>query len=335
MSPTLSAALQGPVIVTGATGFVGANLCTFLAQRGATVIALDGPSGRPWRAETLPPSVRRVQLDLCEENDVRKFIRETQPAYFLNLAAYGAYSNQTEAKRIYHVNFEAVRIILDELQGVSSLRAFIQAGSSSEYGLNCTAPGEGAQTLPDSHYAVSKVAATALTQFYGKKYGMPAWVFRLYSVYGPLEDTSRLIPKLLMHAQDRKLPPLVHPDISRDFIHTADVCHAFKQLMCQASTVARGEIFNIGSGSKTTLGELVEIARREFDISNEPQWGSMPNRHWDHPDWYANPQKACDHFGWSAQTSLAKGLRSTIEWMRDYPEQLALAEQNNVMGPTK
>lgn len=326
--------LKGPVVITGATGFVGANLCNYWLARGARVIGVEGPSLQRWRL----PADRPLELqsvDLRSQSAVRNLIRNARPSVVINCAAYGAYSNQTNAEQTYRVNMEAVRHMLEELREVSELRAFIQAGSSSEYGLNCTAPDEDAPTLPDSHYAVSKVGASALVRFYAHKHKLPAWCFRLYSVYGPLEDTSRLIPRLLMEANEGRFPPLVNPRISRDFIHVDDVNEAFETLVTRAEDIPRGEIFNIGTGVKTTLRTLVATAKRAFKIKVKPDWGSMPDRHWDHADWYADASKAKRILRWKAKIPLEVGLKQTLAWMIANPELVQAGQQQSVVVQEK
>lgn len=319
-----------PIVITGASGFVGANLCRYFASQGVDLIAVEGPSQTAWRLDDLHPS-KKVSLDLAIEEDVRRFVRETQPLAIFNLAAYGAYSNQTEARRIYRVNFDAVRTLLEAAREVPGFRAFVQAGSSSEYGFNCTAPKETDPTVPDSDYSVSKVGASALVQYYGKKLGVPAWAFRLYSVYGPYEDTSRLIPKLLLHAREGKFPPLVNPKVSRDFVYVDDVARAFEAVLAQAERLPKGEIYNIGAGDCVTLEKLVATAKSAFKIAAEPGWGSMPNRHWDHADWYADPSKARAQLGWSAKTSLSDGLKLTMSWIETHEKLLEEAQRQSVM----
>ena len=281
----------GTIVVTGACGFIGANICRYFAGRGVSVCAIDGPSGSDWRLKGAP-NMKRVKLELRSRSDVRDFIASERPAVVINCAAFGAYPVQSDPDRIYDVNFHAVRFLLESVQELPGFAAFIQAGSSSEYGLNCAGPEETSATLPDSHYAVSKVSASALTQLYGMKHQLPAWVFRLYSVYGPYEDFSRLIPKLLLCARKRKLPDLVDPTISRDFVFVEDVCRAIELLLVQASDLKRGEIYNIGTGLRTSIGDLVAVVRQVFRVTDEPVWGSMRNRHWDHPDWFSDSRKA-------------------------------------------
>lgn len=265
------------ILVTGAFGFIGANLCRKLADLGNQVYAAERPQGNGWRLADRK-DIARVTIDLCDRKSTSETLGAIQPQVIFHCAAYGAYSSQSDADRIYRVNLESTRNLLEEVRKLPEFRAFVQAGSSSEYGLNCAGPEESSGTIPDSHYAVSKTAATGLVQYYGKRLAVPAWSMRLYSVYGPWEDGSRLIPSLILATREGRLPPLVSPDISRDFIHVDDVVESFVTLIAQAPALPKGEIFNIGTGRCTKLSDLVDIASRQFGVKVLPEWGSMPNR---------------------------------------------------------
>jgi len=326
----LSALQMRPVVITGCSGFVGANLAIAVVGRGGRVIGVESPSGIDWRTRNLP-GVEVERLDLCEQAAVQAFIERVQPLAIYNCAAYGAYSVQADAQRIFDVNLLAVRHLLEAVRHVPGFQAFVQAGSSSEYGFNCSGPSEDAATEPDSDYAVSKVAATQLVRLYAQKHGVPAFVLRLYSVFGPYEDFSRLIPSLLAHAREGRFPPLVNPNISRDFVYVADAVSAFESVLSNSARLKPGEVFNVGSGVRTTLGELVQLVREQFGIQSEPAWGSMPDRSWDHPAWFANPAKAFAALGWRSTTALREGLAATARWIEDNPTLVAEGRAKTVL----
>ncbi len=191
---------------------------------------------------------------------------------------------------------------------------YVHAGSSSEYGAASAAPDESAAATPNSHYAVTKSAAAGLVYFAGKHRGLRCANLRLYSVYGPLEDRSRLIPTLIAEASAGRLPPLVDPDTSRDFVYADDVTKAF---LCAAVSLRPehyGTSFNIGTGRKTTIRELADLAKRRFGIAEDPRFSSMPGRAWDLNDWYSNPSRAAEILGWRAEVPLEEGLDRTAHW---------------------
>jgi nucleoside-diphosphate-sugar epimerase len=319
------------LLVTGAYGFVGANVCKYFLNKGWQVVAVEGPQRLDWRLSP-QPQLRAVQVDITDAAAVAQLLQDTQPHCVVNAAAYGAYASQTCAERIYAVNCDGVRHLLEAAQDLPGLQAFVQLGSSSEYGANCAAPGEEAATWPDSHYAVSKVSASALVRMYALKHAVPAFVLRLYSVYGPYEDTSRLIPRLLQEAQVGKLPPLVHPNIARDFVYVEDVCRAIEQVVARAASLKKGDYFNIGSGVCTRLADLVDTACKTFALQARPSWGSMPARHWDHANWCANPAHAKQHLLWQAQTGLRDGLLQTMQWMQHNAALLPTAVAHSVLN---
>jgi dolichol-phosphate mannosyltransferase len=141
---------------------------------------------------------------------------------------------------------------------------------------------------------------------------------------------SRLVPRLLRKAQQRDLPPLVNPAISRDFVHVDDVCGAFYSILENSSNLTPGQVYNIGAGRRVTLEELVLAVRTTFGIEQAPVWGSMPDRRWDHRDWYSNPAKAAADLDWRAQIGLVDGLKSTMSWIVNNPDVVAEGERHAV-----
>ena len=266
-----------------------------------------------WRLEGLSPQHVKV-LDLLIDSNLDQLLRAVQPRTIIDCVAYGAYSFETDSQLIYQTNFSLVSRLLDRLQN-HRIAAYLHAGSSSEYGYNASGPREDAALEPNSHYAVSKVAASNLIYFYGKKLGLPCVNLRLYSVYGPLEDASRLVPNLVSHGIEGRYPELVRPETSRDFIYTDDAVEAFVDVALNLTERDYGESFNIGTGQKTTIGECAALVQELFSIGSAPAF-TMPNREWDLQDWFANIDKIRTRIGWEPRTSFRQGLTRTAEWFR-------------------
>lgn len=321
-------ALHGPILVTGAAGFVGANLFKTLASVRDDVYAVVRRD-KGWRLTEVKDD-RVIAVDLNDYAATKNLITSVSPQTIFDCMAYGAYSFEKNASLIYQTNFQSI-VNLVELLAERPFAAFIHAGSSSEYGTNCAAPIEDSPCEPNSPYAVSKVAVASYLRFMGKQRSFPCVNLRLYSVYGQLEDTSRLFPNLLRQALAGKLPPFVDPRTSRDFIHVDDVCAAFIMAAAKMHPGLYGENFNIGTGTKTTIAELADTTRRVFDVAAEPQFGTMEGRAWDLADWYSNPHKATEQLGWKPLVKLEDGLRSMAKWITQLTDsELVAASKKNI-----
>ncbi len=313
MSPELRAQierLQGPVLVLGASGFVGANLFRMLFEARSDVYGTTSP-GPAWRLDGVPRE-QVVETDLLVDSNLRDLLEQVKPRTVMNCVAYGAYSFERDVELIYRTNLNLTARILEEL-AQRGIRCYVHAGSSSEYGAQAAAPREDSPAAPNSHYAASKAAAAGVIHFMGKERGVPAVNLRLYSVYGPLEDSSRLIPTLVAKSAAGELPPFVRPEISRDFVYIDDACRAFVAAANGLTTEHFGESFNVGTGTCTTLGEVAETTRRTFGIEALPEF-THPDRDWDVGNWFADPAKARDVLGFEAAVSFEDGLRATRAW---------------------
>jgi nucleoside-diphosphate-sugar epimerase/glycosyltransferase involved in cell wall biosynthesis len=322
-------ALRGPILVLGASGFVGANLFHMMAAERDDV---HGTAGRlpAWRLVESPEG-KVHEVDLLLEGDLVRLLDAIQPQTIFNCVAYGAYSFERDPRRIYETNFLLTERILREL-GSRRVAAYVHAGSSSEYGLNSAGPDESSPVAPNSDYSVSKLGSANLIAFHGRVKGVPCVNLRLYSVYGPLEDSSRLVPAVVRHGLEGSYPPLVGPETSRDFVYVADVCEAFVKAALAMSPELRGASINIGTGRKTTIDELSRVAGEFFRIEAEPVFGAMTARAWDTVDWYANRDFAERSLGWTPRIGLAEGLARTARWFDTLPDKNAYERSSKKYG---
>jgi polyisoprenyl-phosphate glycosyltransferase len=308
--------LHGPIIVFGAGGFIGANLVRQILKYRQDVFAVTSKPFIPWRLDDINPA-HILHGDITKKDHLEQLFEKHQFKTVFDLAAYGAYSKQDVVEKIYTTNVIGLLNLL-EVCSKFSIRALIHAGSSSEYGLNCAAPKEEDSLNPNSHYSVSKISAAYLINFYGVIKEMPVLNLRYYSVYGPYEEPDRLIPKLIDEGKKGNYPPLVEPEISRDFIYIDDVILVTLKSANANFQEVRGLSLNIASGLKHTIKDVAGVIKDIFKLDKEPTWGSMPNRKWDLKEWFGDPSKTKALLAWENETSLKDGLMKTRDWQSSY-----------------
>ena len=301
--------LAGPILVTGAGGFIGAHLYSTLLKSRKDVYGTRSAADQ-WRLKAFGIT-EIIQVELTNIQNLENVLDRLKPQTIFNLAAYGAYSYQQIANTTYTLNLEVVDSLAQWCIGNSSL--LIQAGSSSEYGTNCSAPLESEIARPNSRYAVSKLAATNLLEFMSESRGLRAAVARLYSVYGPLEDPNRLIPTLIRRGLEGELPEFSPREITRDFLYIDDAVEGLIAIAGYLSVNQKFEIFNLSSGVATEMIDVAEVAKSFFSIETSAVF-VHDLRSWDLKNWFGNSDKANKFINWKSSTKFSDGFIRTALW---------------------
>jgi dolichol-phosphate mannosyltransferase len=173
---------------------------------------------------------------------------------------------------------------------------------------------ESGRLAPNSYYAVAKAAQTHLASLIAQRDGLAALTFRLFSVYGPWEEPTRLIPTLLRRAWNGLPLEMASPATARDFVYLDDVLALLLDFPRLAQATPGG-VYNVGSGKQTMLADLVPLVCTVTRATPEVRWRSMAARHWDTTTWCAEPGLTHRTFGWSPQHSLVDGLAATLAWL--------------------
>ncbi|HRG88709.1 MAG TPA: glycosyltransferase, partial [Chitinophagales bacterium] len=125
------------------------------------------------------------------------------------------------------------------------------------------------------------------------------------------------IPKLIENGMKGTYPPLVQPDISRDFVYIDDTVYATLLSATHIQNI-KGQSLNIASNKKTTIRDIATTIKEIFGIQQNPEWGDMPNRKWDLQEWYGDATLAKQQLGWQSETQLKDGLQKTADWQKAY-----------------
>jgi UDP-glucose 4-epimerase len=300
-------------LVTGAGGFVGANLCRRLLRDGHAVHAVVRPGADTWRLEAIRREITLHELELRDAAALRAMLDGARPDWLFHLAAHGAYSWQTDIDAIFTTNMVASAELVD-VACARGFEAFVQAGSASEYGFKDHPAHELEAIEPNGAYAVSKAATTEYARTVALDRDVHVVTLRLCSAYGPWEEPNRLMPTVATFGLQGRLPPLGDPRTTLDFVFVDDVCEAFVRA-ARATDLQRGTVLNVGSGTQTSLAELVDLARRELAIDERPRWSTMPSRTPDTTTWVADCTRIHSRLGWRPRWSLTEGFRALLGWL--------------------
>jgi UDP-glucose 4-epimerase len=301
-------------LVTGAGGFVGANMVRRLLSGGAHVHAIVRHSTDPWRLRDVRDRITIHAVDLTERGGVHDVVRHVQPAVIFHLAKHRGDPATLDYRAAFDANLHATMFLLEAARDLP-IERFVHAGSSLEYDLARSPLQESDAPAPDTVHGVTKAAASMLCQQFARRFDVPVVVLRFFTVYGPWEGPARFVPRMMMAVLDGRPLPITRDRVCHDWVFVDDVVDA-----CLTSVTARdvaGEIFNVATGRSTANQELVDMVERLAGSPIVRAEMPFPERAWDTTHWVADVTKSRDRLGWTASTDLVSGLERTLVWFRD------------------
>ncbi len=302
-------------LITGASGFVGSCLVRKLLDNDQNVMLILRREANLWRIKDVLNNVKVFYSDLSNSDYLEEIFKLYKPDVIYHLAANGAYPKQNDPDQIIKTNILGTwNLIKASLPYEYEL--FVNTGSSSEYGFKNHTMKETDSIAPFSYYAVTKSTQALLSSYIAKSQKKPIVTFRLFSVYGPYEESTRFIPTLMKSLLNKEDMKLVDPKIARDMIYVDDVVDAYLQI--DKIKKFSGEIFNICSGRQYSIKDIVNKAVKITGESTNFIWGGMTNRSWDTKVWVGDNSKMKQLINWEVLTTLELGLKKTWDWYKKY-----------------
>jgi len=299
------------ILITGASGFIGACLARELAEHGDEVHLFLRNTSNLWRLNGLQDRFEIHRVDITDAENVKAAVREIRPDIIYHLATYGAYARQKDEKSAMETNVWGTVNLLNACASVGFER-FVNVSSSSEYGIKDKPMREDDVLEPNGIYGVTKATATLYCQYMAHNKGLPITMFRVFAAYGYYEEPSRLIPSLIVPCLKNESPKLSSPDSVRDFIFVEDVIEALKR--STEVPGACGEIMNLGTGKQHTVKEAAEIVRELTGCKKEPHWNAVEKTGEEPKKWVADMTKTERILKWKPKHSLESGLKKTAQW---------------------
>ncbi|WP_238883211.1 NAD(P)-dependent oxidoreductase [Clostridium sp. YIM B02551] len=302
------------VLITGASGFVGACLTESLVQEGQEVAIVTRNIDNAWRLRKVINNVKIYNLDLCDEDSVKNMINDYKPDKIFNLATYGGYYFQNDTKKILENNIMGTVNLVNACLKLD-FKSFINIGSSSEYGTKIDSMTENDILEPINVYGVSKAAATLYCRMIAENEKLPIASVRLFSPYGYYEDKSRLVSSSILSCIRNENPKLASREAVRDFIFIEDALDMMKKV--SESENIYGKIYNCGTGKQHSIGDIVETIINISQKNLIPHWGKVEGRKSDTAKWEADMTLVKKELGWSPKFSLEQGIKKSYEWYKE------------------
>jgi UDP-glucose 4-epimerase len=312
------------ILVTGGAGFIGSHVVDAYVEAGHEVVVLDDLSTGRQANLNAAAEFHRVDLNSPHLDDIFR----DRPIDIVNHHAAQVDVRRSVADPVRDASVNIIGTIrLLECCRRSGVRGIVFASTGGAiYGEHGPVPTpEDAPTRPISPYGISKLAGERYVDFYHGVQGMPAVILRYANVYGPRQDPHGEAGVVAIFCQRllQNEPPVIYGDgeQTRDFIYVRDVAdanlRALPWLRDRAADAAGPAIFNVGTGSETSvnalLGRLTALAGHRTTPEHAPPRAGEQRRS------AVDPARARALLGWTPTVRLADGLGLTLEWFKKNP----------------
>lgn len=334
------------ILVTGAAGFIGANLVGELLKRGDKVVGVDNINDyydvnlKLSRLDDLNKysNFTFIKCDIADKQVLIKIFDEYKFDVVVNLAAQaGVRYSITNPDAYIQSNLIGFYNILEACRNYP-VKHLVYASSSSVYGSNKKVPysTEDKVDNPVSLYAATKKSNELMAHAYAKLYNIPCTGLRFFTVYGPagrpdmayFSFTNKLI-------NGEKIKIFNYGNCKRDFTYIDDIVDGIIKVIGKAPSKQNGEdglpippykIYNIGNNHPENLLDFVNILQEELirakvlpsDYDFDSHKELVPMQPGDVPITYADTRALEQDFEFKPSTQLRVGLRKFAEWYYDY-----------------
>lgn len=336
------------ILVTGAAGFIGANLVKrlFADVPTATIIGIDSVNDyydvrlKEYRLDELNKndSFTFIKGNIADKELINSIFEKYKPAVVVNLAAQaGVRYSITNPDAYIESNLIGFFNILEACRNYP-VEHLVYASSSSVYGSNKKVPYSTDDKVdnPVSLYAATKKSNELMAHAYSKLYNIPSTGLRFFTVYGPAGRPDMAyfgFTNKLVNGETIKI--FNYGNCKRDFTYVDDIVEGVVRVMQGAPEKKNGEdglpippyaVYNIGNNQPENLLDFVQILSEELvragvlpeDYDFDAHKELVPMQPGDVPITYADTDALERDYGFKPSTSLRDGLRKFAEWYKEF-----------------
>jgi UDP-glucuronate 4-epimerase len=321
---------RGPILVTGAAGFIGAAVAEALLMRGDHVIGVDNLN-EYYDVELKKARLDRLlsqdkfefrRLDISDHDAMLKLAEERPEITHIGHMAAQAGVRYSLANPYAYVSANVMGqvVMLELARALAGLQHFVYASSSSVYGANKKIPfaEDDAVDEPNSLYAATKRSDELIGQTYAHLYQIPATGLRFFTVYGPWGRPD-MAPIIFAKAitNDEPINVFNHGEMWRDFTYIDDIVEGvLRALDRPPSVMPPHAIYNLGNHKSEKLTDF--IAEIEKALGKKALTIMAPMQPGDVPVTYANIEKSRRELGFAPTIPISTGIPKFIAWFKSY-----------------
>lgn len=299
-----------PVLVTGASGFVGSHLTSHLERSGAKVIGLARRARKGHQFET---------VDLMDMQKLEQVFAKSLPFACFHLGGITSVEEgQIRPYETFKTNFTSTLNIL-ELCRRFKVSRIVVASTVHVYGNSPLPYHEDEPPRPSRPYETSKTCTDLVAQSYADAFHLPVLIPRFVNIYGPGDlNFNRVIPKTIRSVLQGKDPTIWGGQAQREYLYIDDAVAAY-DLLAQISDVQieRNRIYNFGTGELISVSALMRniISLTGVNAALHKIATGRPD---ELPKQLVSWGKAKRVLGWKPKVKLINGLKLTIDWYQNY-----------------
>ncbi|MFH1422088.1 MAG: SDR family oxidoreductase [Planctomycetota bacterium] len=304
-------------LVTGGAGFIGSHIVELLLQKGHEVCVFDNFSSG--KEENLSFADNKIKIIKADVRDSRSLAQATKGMdYIVHEAALPSVSKSVEAPvTSTEINLMGTLNVLAAAKENRVKRVFF-ASSSAVYGEEETLPKtENSSCVPVSPYGIQKYTCELYCKVFTRYHNLETVCLRYFNVFGPKQNPdseyAAVIP-IFLRKMLRGQAPVIFGDGSqtRDFVFVKDVARA--TISALMAPDVSGKVFNIASGTKITINQLVAALNKILKSNLKPIYTELRSGDIKHS--YADVSLARESFGYQPVAEFEKGLAETASYLK-------------------
>jgi len=330
------------IMITGAAGFIGSELCLKLIGQGFQVIGIDNhndyydPNLKENRLNRYidNSSYTHYRINIEDSIELDRIFKNHDISYVAHLAAQAGVRYSMEyPKKFINTNVVGFLNLLEACKN-NNIKHLIFASSSSVYGLNQKIPFSTNHNVdhPASIYAATKKSNELLAHTYSHLYKLPTTGLRFFTVYGPWNRPDMALQSFTESILEKKPIKLYNcGKHRRDFTYIDDIIEGISKVVEQPATAnpewdssnpdpssssAPYRIYNIGNNNMVELEKYIDLLEKALGVKAKREM--LPLQPGDMIDTYANVSNLIRDFNYQPKTPIEEGIPKFIEWYLSY-----------------